>query len=1091
MSGRHTFVLTDVEHSTALWEHAPDEMSAAISRYRAIVADAVASQGGRLLRDRGEGEATFSVYSSEIAGVEAAAAMGRTLETEPWPSGSRIRARIAVFTGDAEERSGDFYGSSVNRGARVRSLAFGGQVLLAESTAAAVVDALDPDLALVDLGPRELQDLTEPEHVYELRWAGQSSEPEPLSDDDCSNHRWLERSASGDFVGRERELALLARGWSEASGGRRVLALVAGEPGIGKTALVARAASAVRDAGGLVLAGRWDEEVLAPYQGFREALSAYAAACPRSILRADLRDHAAHLGRLFPEIASRVELEADYGDSERLRLFEAIDAWLEMMAWRHPVMLVLEDVHWADRPSALLLQHLLRGPRPSALFIVATYRDTDIEETDFGHTLPVLYRDRGTLRVPLAGLDSDEVAELLARVASSEPAGRADRLAGELHAETGGNPFFLQEIVRHLTETGRLEQPSDERKGRIDLPDSVRDIVRRRLSRLSGDLGESLAVASVVGQEFDFQVLNLATDIDEGRLLDALDEACRAGLTHEHDADRYAFSHAVVRRTLLDDLSATRRLRLHRRVAEALEQHAPEATAAELAHHFSAAASLGLGGKAVEYSRAAGDRAMAELAYEAAVLQYLRALDVHDAHGDHDGGVRCELTLALGNAYDKAGEYYARDEQFKAAADIARELDRTDLFVAAALGYGGVLPAAVEPDEQGHALLREALERLGPQANRERALVLGRLAHWMHFVPPRSARRSMADEAVAIARRLGDPDVLADALSNRCWAMDGPDDLEDQLEIADEVLAIGSDTNKKTVLLEGLRLRTDALFEKGDIDALRDAVSELSRLAEELRVLEYIRIAWAWDAVFATFEGRYEDAELIKDKVHEMLRSMGHSQSELVSAALSFPMNWMRGKLIEGLPLYEALAEAMPSRLFYSAVAAWCTADAGMHERTREILDAVSPDAISSLAQGYVWWSTLVGFTQAVTQLGDREWAETLYALMAPYSGRLCTTGSSGFLGAVDHYLGELALIRDDPESAGAYLEAALEQHGRMHARPFVALTQMAYARLLLDRGDPATLDRAHELQDAAIATALELGLKAVQGRASIRSPGA
>jgi class 3 adenylate cyclase/tetratricopeptide (TPR) repeat protein len=1089
MSGQHTFVLTDVERSTALWEQVPDEMSAAVARYRAIVTDAVAAGGGRLLRDRGEGDATFSVFSSEIAAVEAAAVIGRDLEREPWPAPAPIRARISVFSGEAEERSGDFYGTAINRGARVRGLAFGGQILLASSTAAAVVDILGPGLELVDLGPRELKDLTEPEHVYELRRPDPDAEPEALSDAECSSVGWIERAVPGDFVGRHRELALLAGGWSEASAGRRVLGLVAGEPGIGKTSLVARAAAAVTADGGLVLCGRWDEEVLAPFQGFREALSAYAQGCPRSILRADLRDHRTHLDRLFPEVASRIEDGDEAGaavEAERLRLFEAIDGWLEAIASRRPVMLVLEDVHWADRPSALLLQHLVRGSRPAALFIVATYRDTDIDETDFGRTLPLLYRDRGTLRVSLDGLQSPEVAEFLTKATSGRIPESDGGLADDLRAETGGNPFFLQEIVRHLAETGRLEAQSERR--RIDLPDSVRDIVRWRMSRLSGDLGESLAVASVVGQEFDFRVLTLASDIEEEKLLDALDEACRAGLTREHVADRYAFSHAVVRRTLLDDLSSARRLRLHRRVAEALESSSQQASAAELAHHFSAAASIGLGAKAIEYSRAAGDRAMAELAYEAAVLQYLRALEVHDAHGDDDGAVRCELTLALGRAHDKAGEYHARDEQFRSAADIARALDRTDLFVSAALGYGGVLPAAVEPDELGHALLREALERLGPDADRERSLLLARLAHWMHFAAPRSERLAMADEAVSIARRVGDPGGLAAVLTHRVWAMDGPDDLEDQLRIADEVVELGERLNDDNVRLEGERMRADALFEYGDIGSLRESIAELTRLADAVRVPEYIRIAWTWGAVFASLEGRFEDASLITDKVHDVLRAMGHSQSELVNAALTFPVRWMRGELLEGLPLYEALAHAMPTRLFWPAVVAWCTAEAGMEQRARDTLGSVPSEAVRDMDRNYLWWPTIVGFVQASVMIGDREWAEMLRGLVEPYGDRLCIVGSSGFLGSAQHYLGELSAALGDWAAAVEHFEAALVRHTEMEALPFVALTQMSYARMLFDRGDAADLANAHELQEAAIATAMDLGLMAVQSRAAARS---
>jgi class 3 adenylate cyclase/tetratricopeptide (TPR) repeat protein len=1088
MSKELTFVLTDVESSTTLWERFPDQMSPGIARHVEIIADAVVAQGGRLHRDRGEGDSTFSVFDSAAAAVAAAAAIGRALASEPWAHEAPIRVRVAVYTGEVEQRDGDYFGTSLNRAARVRSLAFGGQILLGDLTKKRLGARCPPGSALVDLGPRELKDLSEPEHVYELRLDDAGGPPEPLTDEGCSNVLWLDRVTSADFVGRETELRILDRAWDTTVNGQRVLALVGGEPGVGKTALVAQAARAIHKAGGLVLCGGWDEEVLAPYQAFREALSTYAQSCPRSILRADLRDHGSNLARLFPDVGSRIEASpapaGTAADAERLRLFEAVEAWLDAITRRRPVLLVLEDAHWIDRSSVLLLQHLVRGARPSSLLILATYRDTDVEQSDLGRALPLLLRERGTQRVALKGLDVPDVRELLVHAPGSSVRS-AETIAEDLHAETGGNPFFLQEMVRHLSDSGGLDAGGG---AKIDVPESVRDIVRWRISRLSNELSEGLSVAAVMGQSFDFDVLTAATDIEEDRLLDALDEACRAGLAHEDAADRYVFSHAVVRRTLLDDLSAARRLRLHRRVAESLEQGRTASSLAELAYHFCAAAGLGLAAKAIAYARAAGDEAVQELAYEAAVRHYQRALDVQEAEIPADAELRCEILLELGDAHNKAGEYTQRDACFVQAAQFARELDRFDLFARAAVGYGGVLAAAVDPDLVGHALLEEALERIGERDSRDRGLVLARLAHWIHFTAPRSKRLALADEAVSIARRLGDRLDLAAALSHRCWALDGPDDMHDQLRLAAEIVELGDQLDNTEVRIEGVRLRADALFEAGEYEALRASAAEMAKLAKDVRHPEYMRLARSWDSVFASIEGRYDDAVLVADEVHELLRVMGHPQSEVVYIALSFPATWMRGSLGEAVPLFEALTESEPWRKVWPAVAAWGAAEGGMLDHARRILDAIPQQRIEALDKNYTWWPTIVGLTVAATTLGDAGWARLLYGLVLPYADRICAVGSTLCVGSASQHLGSLAATLHRWEAAEEHFETALATYERMRARPFTALTQQSYAQMLLDRGDPNDRDRASAMDEAALRTAAELGLKAVEHRAAMRT---
>jgi predicted ATPase/transcriptional regulator with XRE-family HTH domain len=486
----------------------------------------------------------------------------------------------------------------------------------------------------------------------------------------ASNLVWIEFAASRKFVDRKKELGVLREAWSSATVGHRVLALVAGEPGIGKTALAAELARLVRADGGLVLYGRWNEEVLAPYQAFREAVGDYGRACPEVLLRKDLRDLAGEIARLCPELGQRIGASAapllGAAEADRFRLFESLDTWIQRMAARHPVLLILDDVHWADRPSLLLLLHLIQAPRSTPLLAVAMYRDVDLAQSELPTALPSLSRDTDCRRLSIRGLERHAIAALLESVLGRAVGKSEDALVVELGRETAGNPFFLTEMARHLSELGAFDKAAF-RLGEesAEIPESVRDLVRWRLGRLSGKCTETLSVASVAGERFDAAVLGPVAALDDTATLDCLEEAARAGLIAEigDEPDRWRFSHSLTRRVIADGLTESRRARLHQRIGNMLESR-PDAAPAELAHHFDAAASIGTAEKAVRYERLAGKRALGEVAAEVTVRHYRRALELLDRFGPDDQTLRCELLLELADAHDRAGEYAFRDERF-------------------------------------------------------------------------------------------------------------------------------------------------------------------------------------------------------------------------------------------------------------------------------------------------------------------------------------------------------------------------------------------------------------------------------------------
>jgi tetratricopeptide (TPR) repeat protein len=598
-----------------------------------------------------------------------------------------------------------------------------------------------------------------------------------------------------------------------------------------------------------------------------------------------------------------------------------------------------------------------------------------------------------------------------------------------------------------------------------------------------------LEAASVIGERFDAALAASAASRDDAVTVDLLDEAARAGLIAEIDdePDCWRFSHSLARRVTADRLSRGHRARLHQRVGEALESRFG-VSPAELAHHFGAAAGIGSAAKAVRYERLAGERALAGVAAEVAARHLRKALQLLDRFGPRDQALRCELLLDLAGAHDRAGEYASRDERFAEAADAARRLGNGELFVRAALGYGGILPATVSPDQRAEMLLQEALQRLGEEDSAARATILARLAHWLHNEHPYPQRLMLSDRSVAMARATGDRRMLATVLVHRCWALDGPDDVADALGVASEIGGIGAELRDPELTLEGLRIRLAAQFEKGDHPAATATALALKKLAEEVQHPEFIRLATMWDITVANMEGRFADAKELAGELGRRLARIGHSQAQIIPVVQTFPWWVLRGRSARHLPTFEELSAYEPANIAWPAITAWCLAETGNLDRAARLLHRTEPAAAAEADKNYQWWTVIAGFSGAVDLVGDRKWAEVLYDLAAPYAGNNATMGVATFLGAADHWLGVLAGVAGRFAQAITHLEAALARHRDMGSRPFTALTQEAYGRVLSMRGQAADTERARTLMQSAMRTASELGLEAIRDRPRLRS---
>jgi hypothetical protein len=1050
----------------------------------ASVDDIVAATGGSVFErtvDLGGDEPGATAESCTWAAfhIAADAASAAIRIAHASPAGRR---RVALCTGEVSRSDGDYRGPAVERARELADLAVGGDVLVAGTTAVMVSHALPPGADLVDLGSLAVSE-HRTERVHELRLPGDEPDAGPLDDSGASNLGWARRAASGVVVGRASTLRQLDGAWDRALAGEHRMVVLSGDPGIGKTTVAAELALRLHARGALVLYGRWDEEALAPYQAIREALGSYAAACPKRLLRSDLAGKADEVARLLPDIGARVggvrAALVDDPDAERRRLFDAVTEWLDAVAARHPVLLVLDDLQWAERSSLLLLRHLFDTPPRSPMLVAVTLRDGEVEGMGPLHTLGTFDPGDDVERLELAGLPTDAVMRLVEQGLGHRLDSDEAEISQWLADETAGNPLFVQEILRGLDAS---DPTASLRAVRDRLPERLHDVVRWRLGKLDPAVGDTLVAASFIGGEFGLDVLAATVERPVIDLRNRLDDAVRSGLVREAAPGRLAFAHAIVRRTLQEELPGFRATGLHRRIADVLvERSGDGASAAEIAHHYlyaadaadAAPATVSL---AVRWGRAAADQARRETAFEGAAWFLVRVVDVFDRHG-RDPALACELSLELADARDRAGEFTARDRRHLEAANLARSLDRTDLFTRAALSFGGRLPAAPPPNPTARGLLEEALDRLPAVDSRSRALALARLAQVQHLAAPHNERRALSDEAVAMARRLDAPVVLASVLVSRSLALDGPDDVGEQLDVGAEVMAIGEQTGDPDLVLQGARARVQALFVTGRHTEAQALARELTALADQVRHPDHLRIAAMWATMWAGLEGRFDEAHERAESLRRELRAAGHSQALIINVAQTFVLRLLHGGLDVLRPVIEATRQVDAVALHGWALLSWSEAAGGDLDRARDLLDDVDPAELAAYDHGYLWLPTVVASAGAAVLVGHHAWAQVARDALEPYHGRNCVMGYASFLGAVDHHLGTLDAVLGHTDDAVERLEAGLERHRVLGARPFTAVSARWLSNTLADRDGPGDADRAAALHAECVALDEELGL--------------
>ncbi len=903
----------------------------------------------------------------------------------------------------------------------------------------------------------------------------------------------LDRLAGGVFVGREKEMDVLRAGLEDALSGRGRLLMLVGEPGIGKTRTSEEFATYAGLRTTQVLWGRCYEGEGAPaYWPWVQLIRAYVHERDPQELMSEMGPGAADIAQVVSEVRDRLPgLPAPPAlepEQARFRLFDSITTFLKNASKGQPIVLVLDDLHWADKPSLLLLQFLARELRGARLMVLGTYRDVELRrEHPLADALGELAREQLSQRILLRGLSERDVARFIEITAGMSP---PEALIEAVFRETEGNPFFVNEVVRLLVADGRLERPEEVKSWSVTIPQGVREVVGRRLNHLSKECNGVLTVASVIGREFGLDALERVSDVSGDRLLEALEEAVAARVVTEVPSavGRYSFTHALIRETLYGELTTTRRVRLHRQIGMVLEElHSEnlEPHLAELAYHFSEGAQGGDVGKAIDYATRAGGRATALLAHEEAATHYEMALQALDVRDKPDERQRCELLLDLGEAQHKAGEPETAMDTCERSVTIARGLGAPDLLTRAAVGYDEARWGAANSGERAASILEEALTALGERDASLRALALARLPRALYFRASTERKLALAKEAVELAEPSGDASLRAEALTGMHWALWGPENVEERLAVAGEILHLAEQVGDKSLALNGHIFRVVGLLELGDVAAAGVEMEAITRVAEELRQPQQRWWAPAHGAMRALLEGRFADSErMALEALAIAQRAQAEGSRQFFGAQIT-ALRREQGRLQEMEAPVKGFVEQYQEIPVWRSVLAFLYSELGREGEARSEFELLAANDFADVPKDANWLITVALLSDVCAFVTDGRRAAILYELLLPYAGRNIVTGPGIVCnGAASRFLGVLAGTMSRWEEAIQHYEEALEMHERMGARPYVARTQQEYADMFLARDEPGDRKKALELVSQALDTAQELGMKVLVERA-------
>lgn len=796
-------------------------------------------------------------------------------------------------------------------------------------------------------------------------------------------------TAPWPMVGRDAQLAALTDLLETAAEGRTSFAALVGEPGIGKTRLASELLATARERGATVLTGRCSQDDGAP------PLWPWASV---------LRD----LGRDLPTDSS------DDDEGGRFRTWESIVAAVVEASGQGPVVVALDDLHWADASSLRVLRLLGETVEAARLLVLVSWRAHPEPTGALAEVAETLAR-RHALRLELEGLTSVEAAEVVETVAHARP---SPEEASALRERTEGNPFFLVEFARLAADRGDLGQLLAEEHP----PAAVHDVLVRRLERLPQSSVGVLRTAAVVGRQFDLLTLADAAGLPEDDVLDALEPAEQAGLVREDGIDRFVFAHALVRDTIYSGLSASRRARLHAKVAEVL-QRVPGRETERARHWLAAGPAYASRAWLAAVSAAVVTRRLH--AHDQSADLLCAALDVMGDDPDATDRDHYDVLMQLVDAYRWLGKWNELVHTVEQAIDVAERIGDVELVSRAAISptLGALWQSGAhgEVHQQVVGALRRCLDRLPADDSPLRCRTMLGLANELYYGATFEERRALVDEALSMARRIDDDGLLLDACQIAYSALWCPETTQERLGLVLEAIDLAERLGHERALVVSLTLRAVVQGELGLVDDMRVSIGVARQMVGKLRlpygqiVLDSLELPWL------AMAGRFRECEELMERIQALHQQMSLNQTADATAGALISLRLWQGRSAEVAPLLAMLDEsplpATSARLLFLL--------RGGEEQQAEELRA---SGAVELDQND-WYSMLnwCCAAEAALWLGDRDLAASAYARIAPYEGYSCSAGSGNAMGPVDAYLAQAAAAVGEAELAARHADRALE----------------------------------------------------------------
>jgi DNA-binding CsgD family transcriptional regulator len=890
----------------------------------------------------------------------------------------------------------------------------------------------------------------------------------------------------------------------DARSGRGRLAMLVGEPGIGKTRTAQELAAYAETQGVRVLWGRCHEyQGAPPYWPWIQAIRAYARERDPEQLLAEMGSGAAYISQIAPDIQQQlpqVSPPATTEDPEqaRFRLFDSVASFFKNASRQQTLVIVLDNLHWADKSSLLLLEFVAQELGESPLLVVGTYRDVDLSrQHPLFETLGELAREGRFQRVLLRGLSQEDVGQFIESATGIPP---ASGLVRAVYAQTEGNPFFIIEVVRWLAQEGELTSgPGNQRESwSVRIPEGVREVIGRRLNRLSQQCNEALTIASVIGREFNLEQLGrLIEGLPEERLLESLEEALTARIIEEMPRlpGRYQFTHALTQQTLLEELSTTRRVRLHARIAEALEglydANAAE-HAVELAYHFAEAEPVVGPEKLVKYSIMAGEQALAAFAWEEALQHFQRGLTAKgiplagtDPAWDSEAAT---LLFGLGRAqvatadrhqvdqavasFSRAFEYYAEAGDVEHTVEIAERLVvRQFIAVGMSLGWSRIIDRAMElvpPDshEAGRLLAQRAWISGQDQAEYD-------------------AAQAAFERALAIAQRNGDVALEMRTLANATQVDFRNSSFRECIANGLRAIELGCHVDDPRSEVNARYYTSLALaYKVGDLEAAHLHANTMLTVAERLRDRQWLTGAFNVNAILCLLKGDWDG---VRDCTHRGL-SLTLDDTSLLNARgkMEYQIgNFGEGKisldrLVNATRMIGAKLSMAPARTaVLIPLAAYITGETNWLDLVELLASAV----LTSPSPRHVTEETRAGLALMAVVRADITASGEMYSLLKSHAGTILGDGAI----YADRLLGLLSHTISKFDQAARHFEDALAFCRKAGYRPELAWSLCDYADTLLQRDQPNDRIRARSLLEEALAISSELGMKPLMQRVTAR----